>query len=83
MDLYTDQQLAEKFGITVEHLHKLRIRHRWPCVKLGRFDVRFTAAHVEQIVAQHTEAPTKAAAVTTTKKVAGQTARSASRSRAG
>jgi hypothetical protein len=82
MDLITDTQLAERFGIEVKKLHELRLRHHWPCVKLGRFEVRFTEAQVEQIVAKHTEA--HGAPVTSSRPaVSGQTARSAKRSRTG
>ena len=77
--LTTDADLAAEFGIDVEKLHILRRRHGWPCVKLGRFDVRFTDAQVEQIVAQMTVEPSKAEAPTKT--LPGQTARSASRKR--
>jgi hypothetical protein len=85
MELITDAQLAEQFGISVEKLHDLRHRHRWPCVKLGRFEVRFTEAQVEQIVAKHTETPATTSTATTASRpaVSGQTARSARRSRAG
>lgn len=75
MNLTTDVALAEQFGVTVEKLHALRKRHNWPCVKFGRFEVRFTDAQVEQIVASHTIKPTKAAA-----KETGLTERSARRS---
>lgn len=77
-ELHTDTDLAARFGIDVERLHILRRRHGWPCVKLGRFDVRFTDAQVDQIVAQMTVAPTHEAAPA---KVPGQTRRSASRRR--
>lgn len=83
MDLITDAQLAEKFGIEVKKLHELRLRHRWPCVKLGRFEIRFTAAQVEQIVAKHSEIPAAATKAPASGPVAGQTARSARRSRTG
>lgn len=79
MNLTTPETLAETFGITAEKLHELRKRHHWPHVRLGRFEIRFTDAQVEQIVAMHSEAPKKQAAPL---KVAGQTARSASRSKA-
>lgn len=77
-DLTTAAELAAEFGIDEEKLHILRRRHGWPCVKLGRFDVRFTAVQVEQIVQMMTVEPTREAAPA---KVPGQTARSASRRR--
>lgn len=83
MDLTTDTQLAEQFGISLEKLHELRKRHHWPHVRLGRFGFRFTDEQIRQIVAQHSaEAPGKSGpAVQPSVKVAGQTARSAARRR--
>jgi len=81
MSLITDVQLAEQFGITVPKLHELRKRHHWPHVRLGRFEIRFTDAQVEQIVAMHSEAPKKPDKPSVV--VAGQTSRSASRARTG
>jgi len=82
MKLTTDVDLAERMGISLDKLHQLRKRHRWPCVRLGRFEYRFTDAHIEQIVAMHTEAPPKSppspAGV-----IPGQTPRSVARRRAG
>ncbi|WP_310962104.1 hypothetical protein [Nocardioides terrisoli] len=79
MRLTTEADLAEQFGLSVEKLRELRRRHRWPHVRLGRFDVRFTDAQVEQIVAQHSQTPE--AAIAGPVKVPGQTARSAARRR--
>lgn len=53
-DLITVDQLAERFGITVEQVEKYRLKKQWPCVKFGRNDVRFTAEQVEAIVSMHT-----------------------------
>ena len=78
MNLTTDAQLADQFGISTDKLHALRKQHRWPHVRLGRFDIRFTDAQVEQIVAMHSETPKKDAGVKVA--VTGQTARSARRS---
>lgn len=72
--LTTDQELADQFGITVQKLHKLRLRNGWPCVRLGRWDIRFTAEQVDQIVRMHTEAPAGALALAA---IPGQTVRSA------
>lgn len=83
--LITDVQLAEDFGLTVERLHELRRRNHWPCVRLSRFEVRFTPDQVAAIVAKQTEAapePTFAEAVTGLSSVSGQTRRSAARRRA-
>lgn len=76
--LITDGELAEQFGIPVEKLHDLRKRNRWPFVRLGRFEIRFTPEQVEQIVALHSEAP---AVEVPQVKAPGQTARSAGRRR--
>lgn len=59
--LHTDVEVADLLGLEVDALHELRVRHRWPCVKLGRFHVRFTDDQVRQIVAKHTDPgkPTK------------------------
>lgn len=51
MNLTTDSDLADQFGIPLEKFHVLRKRHGWPCVRLGRFDYRFTDLQIEQIVA--------------------------------
>ena len=69
----TEQELADQFGISLDKLQKFRRAYRWPCVKLGRFDIRYTPAQVEQIVAMQTHASTgkKSKPATT-----GQTARS-------
>lgn len=57
--LLTDVALAERLAIDVEKLHTLRRRHGWPCVKLGRYDVRFTEQQAEQIIAAQTVGPRK------------------------
>jgi hypothetical protein len=77
MRLTDETALAEQFGIPVEKVAELRRRHRWPHVRLGRFDVRYTDEQIAEIVARHTSAP-KATAVPAT---SGQTARSAARRR--
>lgn len=75
--LITDGALADEFGIDVERLHKLRRRYAWPHVRLGRKDIRFTPAQVEEIVRMHSEdAPSLPSSVA----IAGQTKRSARRS---
>ena len=81
MDLLTDAQLAEMFEVEVDHLHRLRKRHNWPCVKLGRFDYRFTQGQVEQIIAKHTISSRKSTGAKPLG-IEGQTARSASRKKA-
>lgn len=78
MNLTTDADLAERFGLDLTKFHTLRKRHSWPCVRFGRFDIRFTDLQVEQIVAAMSVAPTKAAKAAES----GLTSRSASRRRA-
>lgn len=75
MNLTTDRELADKFGLTLERFHVLRKRHNWPHTRFGRFDIRFTDLQVEQIVAAMSVAPGKADA-------SGLSTRSASRRRA-
>lgn len=78
MNLTTETQLAEQFGLDIEKASELRRRHNWPHVRLGRFDVRYTDAQVEQIVALHTSAPKSESGAAT---VPGQTKRSIARRR--
>lgn len=80
MNLTTEAQLADQFGIAVEKVADLRRRHRWPHVRLGRFDIRYTDEQVADIVRLHTEKV--ATPATPDLKVSGQTARSASSKRA-
>lgn len=62
MNLTTPEDLAAKFGVTVERLHELRKRQSWPHVRLGRFEIRFTDAQVEQIIATNSVTPAKSTA---------------------
>lgn len=77
MKLTTESALAEDFGLAVEKVAELRRRHKWPHVRLGRFDVRYTDEQVAAIVALETVRPK---AAKSSPSVAGQTARSARRS---
>ena len=77
-DLTTAAELAERWGMSEEQFHEKRRRQGWPHVALGRFNIRFTDAQIEQIIAMRTKAPAK----TVGTKVDGQTDRSKSRSRA-
>jgi hypothetical protein len=81
MKLMTDIELADKFGLPLEKFHDLRKRKHWPCVRLGRFEYRFTEAQVEEIVRLHTQAPAKTHGASVPGAGKGQTARSAARSR--
>lgn len=75
--LVTAEQLAARFQIPVDQLHRLRVRYSWPCVKLGRSDVRFTEGQVAEILELHTERPKPPSAAVVPGAVPGQTARSA------
>jgi hypothetical protein len=72
--IYTDAELADMFGIDLNKLHTLRKRHRWEYVKFGRYEYRFTAAQVQQIIDSQTVTPHQGAPVAT-----GLSPRSASR----
>lgn len=79
MRLTSEADLAAAFGLDEDKVAELRRSQHWPHVRLTRFDVRYTDAQIEQIVAMRTVAapkarPEKSAAIT------GQTARSAKRS---
>lgn len=76
MNLTTDAELAERFGITVDKLHDLRKKYGWPHVRLGRFEIRFTDEQIEQIVASRSVQPSKVVKGT----ASGLTERSARRS---
>lgn len=79
--LYRPEEVAAAMQIDdLDTFHRLRLRHRWPSVKLGRFDLRFTEAQFQQIVAQHTEQPKTVAPKSGAGPLPGQTARSAARS---
>ncbi len=71
--LTTAAELAEEWGISEADLHKRRRRFNWPCVRLGRFDVRFTESQIAQIIDKQTEIPRQRSGDT------GQTARSKGR----
>lgn len=73
--LMTEAALAEDFGLTPGKVADLRRRHKWPHVRLGRFDVRYTPEQVAAIIAMLTVKPAANKPVG----LAGQTARSAGR----
>lgn len=79
MNLTTDAQLAEQFGLDLKKFTELRRKHQWPHVRLGRFDIRFTDDQVAQIVEMHSATQKKTAAPQTAA-LPGQTTRSARRS---
>ncbi|QLQ10941.1 MAG: hypothetical protein HZY75_11920 [Nocardioidaceae bacterium] len=74
MTLLTEAELAEQLKITEAEAAELRRKHKWPHVRLGRFNVRYTEGHLAEIVAMHTEANRE---TPTPGRLPGQTARSA------
>lgn len=74
----TEAQLASDIlQIDVEKAARLRHKHKWPHVRLGRFDIRYTPAQVEQIAALMTVKAKAPAAEP--RAIKGQTAASARR----
>lgn len=72
MNLTTDTDLAARFGLPLERFHEMRRRKGWPCVRFGRFDIRFTDEQIAQIIHVQSESKPKPAPV----EVDGQTSRS-------
>ena len=81
MQLTTDVELAKQMGIPLERFHQLRKRRKWPCVRLGRFEFRFTEAQIERIIAMHTESPSTPRLRDVQPPLLGQTRQSATRGR--
>lgn len=77
MKLTTEADLAEQFEIEPEKAADLRKRQGWPHVRLTRFDVRYTDAQIEQIIASRSVAGERALEVAAE---SGLTQRSARRS---
>lgn len=57
MNLRTEADLAEFLAIDAAKAADLRRRHSWPHIRLGRFDVRYTDAQVDQVLAIESVAP--------------------------
>lgn len=76
MRLTTEADLAAEFGIPAERAAELRRAKKWPHVRLGRFDVRYTDEQVAQIVAMQSVTPKQSVK----SRLPGQTPRSARRS---
>lgn len=74
--LLSDADLGEVLGATEQKVGEWRRAYGWPHVKVGR-QVRYTDAHVEQIIAAHSKQgesePTPAVGIP------GQTARAGRR----
>lgn len=45
----SEEQLADRFGITLRNARELRARHNWPHMRFGRFGIRYTASQVAAI----------------------------------
>lgn len=76
MRLITEAALAADFDLPVGKVAELRRRHRWPHVRFGRSDVRYTVEQVAAIVAMQTVETKPAKPVIG---LPGQTSRSARR----
>lgn len=55
--LRTEAELAEVLQIDADRAATLRRAHKWPHVRLGRFDVRYTDQQVAAIIAMQTVKP--------------------------
>lgn len=86
--IYTEAAVAELFEMDEVQVAKLRRKNGWPHLKVGR-QVRYTQAHVEQIIAAHTQAPVEgdvpveADLGSPVSSITGLTSRSAGRRRTG
>lgn len=45
----SEQDLAERFGLTLRQARDLRIKHKWPHMRFGRFGIRYTQSQVAAI----------------------------------
>jgi len=80
MNMTTPAEMADILKIEEREVEALRRRHRWPHVKAGRKNIRFTDAQVAAIIAIHTvEAPASKPGSTDSGFLDGQTARSKKR----
>lgn len=59
MKYVTEEELAERIGVPVEKVANLRVRNRWPYLRFGRYDIRFTDAQVVEIERIQTVTPTR------------------------
>lgn len=53
--LYSPAELADLFGVSERQLMEWRRSNGWPSVRIGR-TIRFTQAHVDQILERHSQA---------------------------
>ncbi len=51
LELTTEEDLAADWKLSLDKIIDLRTRHKWPHVKLGRFEVRYTDEQIAAIVA--------------------------------
>lgn len=76
--IYTPATLAELLATDEPTILRWRRQYEWPSIKVGN-RIRFTAEHVEQIIARH-EAKHEPATDVAGVLINGQTSRSAARS---
>lgn len=74
MNLITEAELAEQFGISPAKAAELRRSRNWPHVRLGRFRVVYTPNQVEEVLVIQSSTTKRA------NKAPQQTGRSAKRS---
>ncbi len=79
MNMTTPAELADLLKIDEREVEALRRRHRWPHVKAGRKNIRFTDTQVAAIVAMLTVEPSTDADVDLSSLAMAQTARSKKR----
>lgn len=82
--ILTPAQLADLFGVDEAKVLEWRLLYSWPSFKIGR-QVRFTAEHVDQIIAKHSAGDTSPVAAVDNEisvLIEGQTKRSARTRRA-
>jgi hypothetical protein len=77
MNLRTETELANLLAINPAKVADLRRRHNWPHIRLGRFDVRYTDAQVEQVLAIESVTPKRSDAEAAL--ASGQSKRSAAK----
>ena len=55
MKYVTEAELAEHLKLPVEKVADLRKRRRWPHLRFGRWDIRYTEAQVAEVERIQTE----------------------------
>lgn len=80
MNLTTEVDLAAEWGVDLAKFAELRRQNRWPHVRLGRFDVRYTEDQVAAILEIQTQRSGSRGKTSPAKGLPGQTTRSAKKS---